>query len=483
MHRSGAQLIFTPIGVPDGTLLASERRGIGRAWEDQRGAVIMVAAAFVVLFLLAALAHARRWVDFDLEGVGLLCASLVALNVGLAIPDETWLGTTGVYLYEAFHAAMVTALLYLFGGTSFGMLVVLYPLVVVHTRVLDPSASVFFSANACVLAYAALTWLESVPLVTPPRGLGTILSGEQRFGLVIGTAIMLNVLAIYVEGEGWRLRRLVARLRDTVEERTIALANVQRALRHEHEELESWVYTISHDLKGPLSSILSTVEVARMRGMVQAEEEDVFERIGRLAAKAEGMMGDLLAFFRVTSIPEERAVVDLNDIVAAVLETLAPQIAAKGVRVVVQPLPQAWAQPKKIAHVVTNLLSNAIKYVQRDCGVVEVRGELRHSRLILSIIDNGVGIPDEYRERIFELFGRVPAAEQRIDGAPVAGTGIGLAVVKRLVEANGGTVTVESRPGSGTSFHVDLPRPPHGHDEPALITTRPGTRRWQPRSL
>jgi signal transduction histidine kinase len=107
--------------------------------------------------------------------------------------------------------------------------------------------------------------------------------------------------------------------------------------------------------------------------------------------------------------------------------------------------------------VVTNLLSNALKYVPAASGRVEVTGALEDGCVCLSVRDNGIGIPAAYHRGIFELFGRVPGQEQVVDGQVVAGTGVGLAIVKRIVEAHAGTVAVESEPGAGSRFTVRLP--------------------------
>jgi signal transduction histidine kinase len=106
---------------------------------------------------------------------------------------------------------------------------------------------------------------------------------------------------------------------------------------------------------------------------------------------------------------------------------------------------------------VTNLLSNALKYVGTGRGRVEVSGVLDDGHVVLSVRDNGIGISPAYQRGIFDLFGRVPAPEQVVDGEAVGGTGVGLAIVKRIVEAHRGTVSVDSQPGAGSRFTIRLP--------------------------
>jgi signal transduction histidine kinase len=169
------------------------------------------------------------------------------------------------------------------------------------------------------------------------------------------------------------------------------------------------------------------------------------------------MIHDLMDLFRITSEPEASSWVDLDAAVAEALDRLAPQIAAKHVRVHVDTLPAVWGQRGKLAHVVTNLLANAVKYVSADRGVIEVTGSTERDAVVLCVADNGIGIPAHYHEAVLKLFGRVPAPEQVVDGVEVAGSGVGLAIVQWIVDAHGGTVHLDSAPGRGSRFTVRLP--------------------------
>src|SRR5436305_1693952 len=188
-----------------------------------------------------------------------------------------------------------------------------------------------------------------------------------------------------------------------------------------------------------------------------AEGREDLERIVRLAGGTEDMIRDLLELFRITSQPEAPAWVELGALVERALETLRPQIAAKQVRVEIGPLPRVWGQGRKLGHVVSNLLGNAVKYVAAEQGEIAVSGGAANGSVSLSVRDNGIGIPPAYHRGIFELFGRVPGREQEVDGRAVGGTGVGLAIVKRIVEAHRGSVAVESAPGAGSCFTVRLP--------------------------
>src|SRR5262249_39248175 len=191
----------------------------------------------------------------------------------------------------------------------------------------------------------------------------------------------------------------------------------------------------------------------REAGGLSGEGREDLERIVRLAGGTEDMIRDLLRLFEITSAFEAPVHVDLGVLVSQALDTLKPQIASKRVQVHVGALPGVRGQPRKLAHVMTNLLSNAIKYVPRVRGRIDISAERSDTFVLLCVRDNGIGIPEAYQARIFDLFRRVPVEEQRVEGLEVSGTGVGLAVAKRIVDDHGGAIWVESQPGAGSRFY------------------------------
>src|SRR5438046_561808 len=196
-------------------------------------------------------------------------------------------------------------------------------------------------------------------------GLGTF------FALV---AVTRNTfLALYATRYGYRLRNLARHLQAKVAERTAELSAVNaelaakaRALEEKQDELKSFVYTVTHDLKSPLSAILLIADLLLQRegaGLAAEGREDL-ERIVRLAGGTEDMIRDLLELFRIPSQPEAPAWVELGGLVERGLETLHPQLAAEGVRVAVGPLPRVWGQAGKLGHVGGNMLRVAVNDVR-----------------------------------------------------------------------------------------------------------------------
>jgi signal transduction histidine kinase len=339
-----------------------------------------------------------------------------------------------------------------------GPLLITYAFPVILAEMYD--TSVFAIANVSALGYAALAWSQSKDL----SEVG--IKADQQIAFVVMAFLVFNFLALYTNRYGSQLRNLTRHLQEKVAERTAALTATNRelgakarALEEKQDELKDFVYTVTHDLKSPLSAILLTADLLLQRegDTLRVESREDLERIVRLAGGTEDMIRDLLELFRITSLPEAPTWVELGPLVARALETLAPQIAAKGIRVEVATLPRVWGEPRKLAHVVTNLLSNALKYVATGRGRVEVSGGADDGSVLLSVRDNGIGIARAYQRGIFDLFGRAPGPDQVVDGEAVAGTGVGLAIVKRIVEGHHGTVSVDSEPGAGSRFTVRLP--------------------------
>ncbi len=208
-------------------------------------------------------------------------------------------------------------------------------------------------------------------------------------------------------------------------------------------------------MRVPVSSmnvVTSLVLTRDGRELPDATRTDLRSLIG-LARQMDTMIGELLRMVRIVREPEPVGMVDLGAITAEAVAALEPQIAARRVRVdVVMPLPSVAGQATKLRHVIGNLVGNAIRFVAPGTGTVVVSATREDGGVVLSVRDNGIGIPAEYHRTIFEMFGRVPDGNG--DGA---GSGMGLAIVKRIVGGHGGEVSVQSTPGGGSEFRVRLP--------------------------
>ena len=236
-----------------------------------------------------------------------------------------------------------------------------------------------------------------------------------------------------------------------LEESLGQLTETRDELRRSNEALSVFAGQVSHDLRTPLTAIMASTE---MLGQQPSVSED--EWAGRLVATAyraatrmAGMIEEILAHARVGA-ELRTASTDLGVVVTSVLEDLAPTLSARAATVSVGDLPTVVADGQQLYSVLLNLVSNAVKYAREDVApVVHVSAARFEDAWRISVQDNGIGVPESQRERIFTLFGRVATS--------VEGSGIGLATVKRIVEAHGGVIGVTSADGPGTIVWFDLP--------------------------
>ena len=244
------------------------------------------------------------------------------------------------------------------------------------------------------------------------------------------------------------LRQLTQELEQRVIERTADLAET-------NAELEAFSYTVSHDLRAPLRAMqgLAQALAEDYADKLDAHGQDYTQRLVRAAERMDELIQDLLAYSRLTRTALQPENVELNNVVLRAREQLAADIAKSGARLKVKkPLPVVVAHPPTLAQVVTNLISNALKFVADGVRPeVIIHAERRGDRVRLWVQDNGIGIEARYQERIFRVFERLHGIET------YPGTGIGLAIVRKGVERMGGSAGVESTPGQGSRFWVELP--------------------------
>jgi signal transduction histidine kinase len=237
-----------------------------------------------------------------------------------------------------------------------------------------------------------------------------------------------------------------------------------------NNQLEAFVYSIAHDLRAPLRSMrgFSAMLVEEAGASLSEAARDYANRILKSAEFMDDLLGDLLAFSRISQQHVELTPIELEPIVAAVLSRLEPDIQEKHARVESSgPWPVVLAHERTIAQVLFNLASNALKFTLPGVPPqIRIRAEVPTNPAFQNsnippgespavrvwVEDNGPGFAPEHREEIFRLF-------TRLHGAQYPGTGIGLAIVQKGVERMGGRVGVESEPGKGARFWFELKQP------------------------
>lgn len=238
-------------------------------------------------------------------------------------------------------------------------------------------------------------------------------------------------------------RKLAERdLRDTLAE-----------LARSNAELEQFAYVISHDLQEPLRMVQSYVELLGRRYAERLDKDagDFIRFAVDGAVRMQQMIEDLLRYSRVGSRGGEMQQVEMDEALAEALANLSVSIEATGAQITSGGLPAVVADRPQMVQLLQNLVGNAIKFHGAEAPRVSITAEQETGAWLFSVTDNGIGIAPEQRERIFAIFQRLHGA----DSYP--GTGIGLAICKKIVESHGGSIWVEPQSGPGTTFRFRLP--------------------------
>lgn len=227
-------------------------------------------------------------------------------------------------------------------------------------------------------------------------------------------------------------------------------------------ELQVFTYAVSHDLVGPSKRANEFMRIARERADEVGLDEEILQHINRADEQVDlvvSQVQDLLTLSRVETEGEALAPVSLSESARAALTDLEEQVQRTGARVLITEMPSVLADAKQLRVVLFHLLLNALEHGGGDELRIEVSAAEINGRVVAEVMDNGVGIDEALRLRVFEMFfrGRVQArAPGDVDGTSSAGRGVGLAIVKRVIDRHGGDVWVESDPGSYTRFKFAL---------------------------
>lgn len=289
---------------------------------------------------------------------------------------------------------------------------------------------------------------------------------EKEFIRKDGSRVPVSVTAYSVKGNDGSPIGLAAIIRDITERKAAEeqLKVFNRKLQQSNRELQDFAYVASHDLQEPLRKVQAFADRLGSKYADRLDETglDYLQRMRNAAGRMQTLIQDLLAFSRVTTKAQPFAAVDLEKIAREVLSDLEVKIEETGAQVEVEDLPTVEADPVQMRQLIQNLVGNAIKFHPKNVTpVIRVSAQTNgngngangtnNHYCKITVKDNGIGFEEKYLEKIFTVF-------QRLHGrSEYEGSGVGLAVCRKIVERHHGTITAKSTPGKGASFIISLP--------------------------
>ena len=282
---------------------------------------------------------------------------------------------------------------------------------------------------------------ETVPLV------------EVRIVRLDGTPVDVEATASPFLDHG--VKAIQVLLRDITERKQAEeeLRERTKDLLRSNAELERFAYVASHDLQEPLRMVTNYTQLLQQRyqGKLDADADEFIAYAVDGAARMRTLIDDLLAYSRVGTRGAPFVLTSLDGVLDRVLHGLELALLESGAVVIRDPLPQVWCDPTQIARVFQNLIANAVRFRGTDPPWIHVSARQEGEEWVFSVKDNGIGIDPEYFDRIFVIFQRL---QSRVE---YEGTGMGLAIGKRILERHDGRIWVESQLGAGSTFHFTLP--------------------------
>lgn len=241
----------------------------------------------------------------------------------------------------------------------------------------------------------------------------------------------------------------------------IERASLKRRLRESQQELENsykaltdFAHTASHDLQAPLRRVRQFCNLLKEEtgDRLGPEGLDYVERLTTNVIRLQKLVEDLLTYSGAANGREGRAEIDLNVLVADVIEDVNVSVIENNARILLDELPTLSVYPVRMRGLFQNLICNALKYRSEEDPIIRIFYEEEPSRYVFSVKDNGIGIDEEYHHAIFTAFERLCSQDA------VEGSGLGLSICKKVVEKHGGEIWVESSPGQGATFKFTIPK-------------------------
>lgn len=287
-----------------------------------------------------------------------------------------------------------------------------------------------------------------------------------------------NELESKVKRRTRELKEANERLQKELEERKITENKLKKSekdlksligeLKRSNEELQQFAYVSSHDLQEPLRTITSFTQLIerRYKDKLDSDADEFIEYIVDAAKRMQTLINDLLNYSRVATRGKEFELIDTKEVLENTMSNLYAAIKENSAEITHENLPKIMADKRQMIQLFQNLVGNSIKFKKQEVSPkihIKATKDENKKEYIFSIQDNGIGIDKQYMERIFIIFQRLHTRDE------YEGTGIGLAVSKRIVERHGGNIWVESEPNNGSTFYFTLPNQRLGSPEKSEI--------------
>ncbi len=344
-----------------------------------------------------------------------LCANYLIISF-LSIVTLFVTLSNGIYSPYMVWMVAVPVAAYLLSGKSFGDVVLAFTLVIIF----------------------ALAGLKYFNVEMPEMILGDWFSYFTLLSLVLFLIYIVFLVNWYLKIADQHQNELKA---------------LNEKLKLSNIELERFAYIASHDMKTPIRNIISFLNLTERRAgkELSAELQEYITYASKSARELNTLIEDILNYSRVTKTETHFEEIDLNQIMNQVSTSLTSQNPYQHVKVEFEKLPVLKAESSQMTQLFQNLVENGLKYNQSKFPEVRIKYQLDQRKHIIIVEDNGIGVEEDYHKTIFEMFKRLNNKEK------YEGTGMGLAICKKIVERYNGNIWIESEPESGSRFHLSFP--------------------------
>ncbi|MDI6875859.1 MAG: PAS domain S-box protein [Methanomicrobiales archaeon] len=323
----------------------------------------------------------------------------------------------------------------------------------------NPAASVYYGYSRDRLKTMKITDINTLNAHEVFREMTDAKAGRKRLfrfrhRLASGEIRDVDVFSGTVTIQGRELLHSIIHDMTDARKAEEALKEYAERLERSNEDLERFAYVSSHDLQEPLRTMVSFAQLLerRYRNKLDSDADEYLNYIVGAGKRMQNLINDLLEFSRVSTMGGDFRPIDATAVLEDALAFVHSTAEENGATITSDPLPRVIADANQLRQVFQNLISNAIKFQKPDVPpVIHISAQKQEGMVRFSVSDNGIGIEPQYFEKIFVIF-------QRLHGRDAyEGTGIGLAIVKRIIDRHGGRIWVESELGKGSTFHFTVP--------------------------